>query len=195
MVSIAVALALSFLIVAPLNRRSDEFYEKIRSLLTRFETKGTHPDQLPIETEEQRIAIFGMGRVGTAAYLSLDERYPGEVIGFDRDPKMVESHQEQGRNVLLADATDSDFWARICIEGSLDLAVLAMPKHISNIQAAKSLKRHGFQGVTAATGQFDDEVKELMEAGIDTAFNFYSEAGAGFAQHVDEFFQEQQPEL
>jgi Trk K+ transport system NAD-binding subunit len=161
----------------------------------RFETSGTHPDDIPIDTGGRRIAIFGMGRVGVAAYRFLDERFPGKVIGFDRAPEAVEEHRQQGRNVLLADATDSDFWRRVGANHSLDLAVLAMPKHSANVHAAESLTAGGFDGVVAATAQFDDELKELRELGLDTAFNLYAEAGNGFAGHVYEVFQQQRPDL
>jgi len=104
------------------------------------------------------LAIFGMGRMGLAAYQKLGERFPGQVIGFDRDPAAVELHRLADRNVLLADATDSDFWERVSVRDKIDLVVLAMPKHTSNVQAAKTLKRHNFEGVVTATGKFDDEV-------------------------------------
>jgi hypothetical protein len=57
------------------------------------------------------------------------------------------------------------------------------------------LKRHEFEGVVAATGKFDDEVKELRCVGLDTAFNLYSEAGSGFADHVFNVFIQQRPDL
>lgn len=195
LVAMALVLSLSILIVAPLNRRADELYDPFSDRLKRFETAGQHPDDLSIETKGERIAIFGMGRVGLAASRSLNERFPGRVIGFDRDPASVEKHQSQGRNVLLADATDSDFWERVKVRDNIDLAVLAMPKHIANIHAAQSLKRHEFEGVVAATGTFDDEVAELRSDGLDTAFNLYNEAGAGFADHVFHVFTQQRPDL
>lgn len=189
MVSMAIALSASFLIAAPLNRNAEALYDAYGSFLKKFETRGTHPDDLPIETKDERIAIFGMGRVGSAAYDSLCERFPGGIIGFDRDPEAVASHCKAGRNVLLADATDSDFWTRICISGTLDLVVMAMPKHISNVHAVHALKRQDYQGIVVATAKFDDEVKELNELGVETAFNLYAEAGSGFASHVIEVFE------
>lgn len=195
MVAMAISLSLSILLVAPFSRRSDELYDPLSKFLKRFETKGLHPDDLPIETKDQRVAIFGMGRVGLAAYKHLHERFPDKVVGFDRDPASVQKHQDAGRNVLLADATDCDFWERVRVNENIDLVVLAMPKHGANIHAAESLKRHNFQGVVAATGKFDDEVKELRQLGLDTAFNLYSEAGAGFAQHVFNVFTQQRPDL
>lgn len=195
LVAMALALSLSILIISPLSRRAEELYDPISDFLKRFETKGRHPDDLPIRTSGERIAIFGMGRVGLSAYQSLGRRFPGQVIGFDRDPAAVEIHQLADRNVLLADATDSDFWERVAVRDNIDLVVLAMPKHSSNIHAAKTLKRHHFEGVVTATGKFDDEVRQLRELGLDTAFNLYSEAGAGFADHVFTVFSQQRPDL
>jgi glutathione-regulated potassium-efflux system ancillary protein KefC len=195
LVAMAIGLSLSILVAAPVNRKAEELYDPISDFLKRFETAGTHPDDLPIETNGERIAIFGMGRVGMVAYQNLERRYPGRVIGFDRDPVAVAVHQEFGRNVLLADATDSDFWERVKVAETIDLVVLAMPKHSANVHAAKTLKRHDFQGVVTATGKFDDEVKELRSLGLDTAFHLYNEAGAGFADHVAQVFVQQRPDL
>ena len=193
--AMALALSISILIIAPLARVGEQLYEPRRKFLKGFETKGTHPDDLPIDLGKHRIAIFGMGRVGVAAYRYLNERFPGKVIGFDRDPESVKLHCENGRNVLLADATDSDFWRRVSARDSIDLAVLAMPKHGANVHAAECLKSCDFHGVVAATGKFDDEVKELRELGMDTAFNLYAEAGNGFAGHVHQVFSQQRPDL
>ncbi|MEM8549348.1 MAG: cation:proton antiporter family protein, partial [Verrucomicrobiota bacterium] len=195
LVAMALSLGLSILVVAPLTRVAEQLYEPRRQFLKKFETAGHHPDDLPVQTQGERIAVFGMGRVGLAAYNQLSDRFPGRVIGFDRDPASVEAHQEAGRNVLLADATDSDFWRRASLADSLDLAVLAMPKHGANVHAAEALKRHNYQGVVAATGKFDDEVKELRGLGLDTAFNLYAEAGSGFADHIYRVFSQQRPDL
>ena len=90
--AMALALSMSILVVAPLQRKGEQIYEPRRMFLKRFETKGTHPDDLPIDLGTHRIAIFGMGRVGLEAYRYLNLRYPGKVIGFDRDPNAVVMH-------------------------------------------------------------------------------------------------------
>ncbi len=195
LVAMALALSFSILAVAPLTRKADLLYAKVGGFLKRFETAGQHPDDFPIETKGRRIAIFGMGRVGVAAYRCLNDRFPGKVIGFDRDPESVAAHQDAGRNVLLADATDTDFWNRVRVTDSIDLAILAMPKHEANVHAARCLKQSGFEGVVASTGKFDDDVKELRGLGLDTAFNLYAEAGNGFANHVYNVFKQQRPDL
>ena len=195
LVVVAIALSLSILMAAPLNRKAELFYDWLSEWLHRFETKGQHPDDLPVKLGEECIAIFGMGRVGLSAYRVMARRFTHRVIGFDRDPAQVELHQAAGRNVVLADATDSDFWHRVQFKDQIELVVLAMPKHSANLHAAETLKRNGYEGVVAATAKFDDEVKQLRALGLDTVFNLYNEAGAGFAQHVSRVFSQQRPDL
>lgn len=193
---LAIALSLSFLAAAPLNRMAEALYEKWSGFLHRFETAGKHPDDIEIPDDGEQIAVFGMGRVGRSAYDSLSRRYPGRVVVFDRDPATVEKHRAEGRNIVLADATDADFWTQV--QGRLhpfELVVLAMSQHTINLHAAETLQRLGYQGVVAATAKFDDEVRELRSLGVDTAFNLYAEAGAGFAHHISKVFYQQRPDL
>ncbi len=195
LVAMAMALSLSFLLAAPLNRRAERLYDPISEPLKKWQTRGRHRDDLPVIKQGERIAIFGMGRVGLAVYHALEQRFPGQVIGFDRDPAAVEAHRKEERNVTLADATDSDFWERVCPKDALDLAVLAMPCHKANVHAIETLKRHEFHGVVAASGKFPEDIRELRQLKVDTAFNLYSQAGAGFAGHVLQVFSQQRPDL
>lgn len=191
----AVAVAGSFLISSPLNRFAETLYAKWKPWLIQWETRHTHPDDLPVRREDEFAAIFGMGRIGVAAYDILHQRYPGKVLGFDLDPESVAMHQQAGRNVLMADATDSDFWEKIQLEGDIHLVVLALPKHEANVQILHRLKQAGFDGVVAAVGQFPDDVVQLKELGVDTAYNLYTQAGNGFARHVYRVFEQQRPDL
>jgi len=195
LVAVAVALSLSIFIAAPLNRRAEAIYDPISDPLKKLETEGRHPDDLPLDPKGARIAVFGMGRVGDLVFSRLAELFPGRVVGFDQDPETVEQHRSAGRHILMADATDSDFWEKFGEVDSFDLVVLAMPNHTANMHAAETLKRHHCEAVVAATGKFSDEVKDLRRLEIDSAFNLYTEAGNGFANQVVKVFQQQRPEL
>lgn len=195
LVTVAIALSLSFLLVAPLNRRADRLYDPLSDRLKRFERRGRHRGDLPVIRGRERVAIFGMGRVGLAAYYALEARFPGHVIGFDRDLLKIEIHRDSERNVRLADATDSDFWERVCPADALDMVVLALPAHKANLHAIDALKRHNFGGVVIVTAQQDHEMQELRATGVDAAFNLYTQAGAGFANHIYDVFLQQRPDL
>ena len=56
LVAMSLSLSVSILIAAPLSRKADELYDPICHFLKRFETKGKHPDDLPLQTAGERIA-------------------------------------------------------------------------------------------------------------------------------------------
>ncbi len=191
--TLAIALSLSFLAASPLNRYAHQIYERYSNKLKRYETEERHPNDQPLDTGNAQIVVFGMGRVGSAAYDSMRERYGNIVIGVDQQKIKVTEHLNAGRNVLHGDAKDIDFWARIKMtkreNNPIKLVMLAMPDHNANMQAITELSKAEFTGMIAATAQFDDEVDELKQAGA-TAFNFYAEAGYGFANHTSKAFVE-----
>ena len=186
LVIIAVALAISFVIASPLNTAADALYGRYRDKLQRFETHTRHPDDQPFDPGNASIGIFGMGRLGTMAYDFLHDKYGDTVLGFDFNADKVRLHHEAGRRVVYGDPTDPDFWSRISIKPGQKarMILLAMPKHISNLNTAKQMLDKGYTGILAATAHFDDQVEELREAGVHASFNFYNEAGLGFAEHA-----------
>jgi predicted Kef-type K+ transport protein len=191
LIIIAIALSISFVIAAPLNSASHSIYSKFSGYLKSFETKTRLPEDEPIEAGDAEIVIFGMGRIGTSAYNKLREQYGDIVLGVDFDAETVEEHQQRGRNVILGDPTDPDFWLRIQQgKGKIRMVMLAMPNLIESLSTARELTERKYPGKVAAIAQFDDEVEALKEAGIDAAFNFYAEAGTGFADHVSEMIEE-----
>ena len=151
-----------------------------------FESKIRHPFDQPLDTGDAEITVFGIGRIGIAAYDDMHEKYGKIVIGIDFNFEVVEKHRKTGRNVIVGDATDFDFWER-AIAGhreKIRMVILAMPKHNANMNALKELTRRQFPGKIAATAKYDDEVEELKQAGAHAAYNIYAQAGFGFAEHV-----------
>ena len=190
LVIIALALSATFVIASPLNSMADALYARYRDKLCEFEVETHHAEEPPIDPGEATIGIFGMGRIGTLAYDFMCEKYGETVLGFDFNEAKVEKHCAAGRRVVLADPTNPDFWPRIKqLEERTGMAVLAMPKHQTNLAAAKHLASLEFRGIIVATANFDDQITELKEAGVTAAFNFYNEAGLGFARHASTLFE------
>jgi Trk K+ transport system NAD-binding subunit len=126
-----------------------------------------------------------MGRVGTSAYDNLRERFGDVVVGIDIDAGTVDDHNSKGRRVILGSATDIDFWDRINMDfNNVNLVMLAMPNLIENLFAINHLKSLNFQGKLAAIAKYPDEIDSLKQAGVDSAFDLYTEAGTGFANHA-----------
>ena len=182
LIVIAIALSISYIAAAPLNTRSHQLYERFRKRLLSFQSTTRIVDEEPIDPGDASIYIFGMGRVGTSAYDNLLERFGDVVVGIDIDAGVVDNHNSEGRRVILGSATDIDFWDRINMDLSkVKLAMLAMPNHAENLFAINYLKSLNFQGKLATIAKYPDEVDSLKQAGADSAFNIYTEAGTGFA--------------
>jgi len=183
----AVALAATFVLGSPLNAMAHGIYARFHDRLIPWESATRHPDDQPIHSGEARIAILGMGRIGAGAYDTMCARYGDIVIGLDSDPEKVAAHQEAGRDVILGDATDSDFWERVQ-PGKIRLVMLTLPELSANLDLTRGLADSPYDGKITAVARFPDEVEILEQAGVHVAFDSFAEAGAGFAGHVQQRF-------
>jgi len=190
LIIIAIALSITFILAAPVNTAAHSIYARFSGRLRRYETKTRHRDDEPLDPGDSEIVIFGMGRIGTSAYEYMRDRHGEVVVGVDFDAEAVKKHRMAGRKVVLGDPTDPDFWEGAKYPGKIRVAILAMPNHTENMYAAKILASQNFTGLVSATARFDDEVAELKEAGVHAAFNLYTEAGIGFAEHVQKSLEE-----
>ncbi len=177
----ALALALSFILAAPLNQQIGRWYVKLRPHLSWFQPHKLNPLDRPISLGQTEFLVVGMGRIGTGTYEYL-ERHFGKVTGVDSDSNRVSHHERQSRNIIHADATDPDFWHKVELSGSLKAIFLAMPEHTGNHYAALQLAKTDFTGDVAAVVRYFDEEKQMAQLGVTSVFNVYREAGKGFAQ-------------
>ncbi len=184
----AVVLSISFIISAPLVNIRDRIYQDWRPFLKRFERPTRLEGEEDLDLAHAKAVVFGMGRMGTAAYTALEPDYPGLVVGVEMDQDKCDEHTESGRQVVSGNATNPDFWTRSpdLIDG-LEWVLLTLSSHKANILAATHLREAGYQGHIAAVTQFRDQVADLVEAGADHTFDIYAEAGLGFANELKTF--------
>jgi hypothetical protein len=182
LVMLAVAVAISFIFAAPLNRASHTIYHNYGTWLQRFESDIKHPDDKPVNLGNSAVLVMGMGRVGTGAYNFLTQRKQ-RVIGMDSDPGKVESHRKKGRRVVFGDAEDMGLWENLDCS-NLHAILLAMPDIEANTIAARQLRSCNYQGLIGATVLFREETEMVLKAGADFVYNYYDEVGVGFAEHM-----------
>ncbi len=182
LILLAVTVAFSFVLAAPVNRMSHSLYGRYEHILTRFESHKRHPDDGPIHVGSSHILIMGMGRVGTGAYDFFTQRNQ-RVLGMDSDPGKVQGHIAQGRRVVYADAEDPGFWFNLNLQG-IHAILLALPDQEAKTIAAEQLRKKDFQGIISATALFNDQIQPIKDAGADLVYNYYDEVGFGFAEHV-----------
>ncbi|BCZ89088.1 cation:proton antiporter family protein [Thermus thermophilus] len=179
--ALALAVALSMALSAPLARYSHTLYKRLEPFLLRLERPGSHPDAEP-EHLEGTVLVVGMGRTGDAVYRVLEAQ--GESpVGLDADPAKVERHREKGRRVLYGDAEDPELWERLDLRG-LKAVVLALPDLEAKALAARWLKERGFQGLVAATSYFPEEDPVLAQEGAHLIFHPFQEAGERLGERV-----------
>lgn len=177
---IAVAVTLSFIISAPLNRYAHDLYEYFERPLARFERQDRHPDEQPLTLGGSHILVIGMGRIGTAVFDSLSEAGQ-KVVGIDADPGKLESHRQSGRRVVFADAEDPGFWNKLRF-GRLQAVVLTMPEPDGQCWATTRLRERGFKGVVAVSTRSRHTVDRVQKAGADLIYDAHDAAGLGLGQ-------------
>ncbi|MBQ1782948.1 MAG: cation:proton antiporter [Gammaproteobacteria bacterium] len=181
---LAITIAFSFIMAAPLNMLSARLHDDLAPFLQRWQRRRILLDDAPITVTNARFIILGMGRIGSGVYDRLSASWPGKVLGVDADEERVAEHQAKGRWVLAGDATDAEFWDRLNHNDSTQLVFLAMPYHRGNEYAASQLVQRGFRGKVAAIATYEDDAAALRQMGVDVVFNIYREAGSGFAEHA-----------
>lgn len=179
--AIAVAVASSFVLAAAANTARYRLYGAVSDRLARLERHPLLPDDAIVDFGYARVIIFGMGRIGTGAYEAIAARRGTVVVGVDRSRDVIEVHDSHGRNVVLGDALDRDFWERLRFREDLELIVVAMDNHPSNVLCVERAKEFLPEVRTAAIARYPDQVLELQDAGVDVARNLYEEAGQGLA--------------
>ncbi|HHH45150.1 MAG TPA: potassium transporter Kef [Gammaproteobacteria bacterium] len=185
LITIAIALSLSFILAAPLNTASYRLYARFRSALAAFESGRRIAEEEVIDPGDATVLVFGMGRIGQVAYDTIRQRMGDTVLGVDIDSATVAQLRASGRRVIQGSATDVDFWDRIDLNHhDVKLILLAMPSHDENLFAARQLHELGYAGSIAAVAKYPDELPALRQAGVHAAYNLYAEAGSGFAEHV-----------
>lgn len=182
LVPLALTVALSFLISAPLYRVAHPLYARCADMLTRFEQSGYHPDEQPLSVGDAQVMIIGMGRTGTAAYDHLRQRNL-PMVGIDSDMAKVEGHKEEGRHVLFADAEDQQLWRGLDAP-ELRYVILAASDVEAKVVAARELRGSGFKGVIVAHSMFADHADAITRAGADHTFQTMAETGVGLAEHI-----------
>lgn len=182
---LGIAVSVTFIIASPLNTHSNQVYRYFEHWLVKYQTKECLKLEQPVQLSDAQILIFGMGRVGAGAYETIQSHNPGIVTGVDINPESANYHRQRGCTIIVADATDPNFWQRIN-HSKVKMIMLAMPKHIQNVLALEQLKASGYKGSVSAIAGYPDEQRELEKLGADSTYNFYLEAGSGFAEHVSE---------
>ncbi|GGF57675.1 cation:proton antiporter family protein [Alteromonas lipolytica] len=181
LVMLAVATSISFVLTSIIYRYSHSLYQRIKEPVKRLESPVRLSEDIYPEITRAKILVVGLGRVGIGAFTSLNKVADANVWGMDADRGKIQRLQKDGLNVINGDGEDVDLWENLDIR-HVQLVLLALPSIEDAINITKQLKNAGYQGKIAAIARYEDEVSALAENGVDKVFNFFTEAGLGFAE-------------
>lgn len=183
-VPLALAVSLSFLISAPLNRFAHPIFDKYESKLNKLERNVRHPDEEPVSLGDAIVLIMGMGRVGAAAYRNINDSTNRQmVVGLDSDQDKINRLQKKGYHAHYADAEHANFWSTVDLT-NLESIILSMDCPEACKIAATSIRQNGYKGYIAAHAMYKDQATAIKDAGADEVFLTMEEAGEGLAGHV-----------
>jgi glutathione-regulated potassium-efflux system ancillary protein KefC len=176
------AVAGSLALAAPLNRGSHRLFSFLEPVLARYERRVPHPDRLPVSTGAAEWLVVGMGRTGSAAYLSLEHRRL-RVLGLDADPIRVGRQRDEGLRVLYGDAEDPELWDTLSLQRIKGI-ILSLPDFHARELAVTRLRARGFRGAIGTTAFHSHEDPPLYRAGADVVFHPLTEAGERLAERM-----------
>ncbi len=182
--AVSLALALSFVLSAVVNRRPAALITWVTHLIPHRPYHTLHPEERPLDLTGVQTVIFGMGRIGRATYGRLYADGAHGVLGIDNDAAKVEQLKAKGYNILEADATDQEFWERLDAVHATK-AVLAMPDPGANLHVIEWLGRSAFTGRIIAIAGYDDEAEQMRARGVDIVINMYDGLGSSLAEAVE----------
>lgn len=181
LVILALAVACSFVLTSLVYPSAHRFYRQHREIIKRFESPQRLREDVVQQPVGVEILVIGLGRVGKGAYDALHQAVGDRVWGMDADVSRIRRQRALGMHVFSGDGEDVDLWENLDIS-SIRLVLLACPSIEDNVNIASQLRATKFPGQIAAIARYEDERDELLASGINNVFNFYTEAGSGFAE-------------
>ena len=102
-------------------------------------------------------------------------------MGVDADRARVNKMRSEGMMACVGDGEDTDFWEQLNLS-NVKLVLLALPSVEDSRNIVLQINNAGFDGKVAAIARYQDEQQKLLSVGVDKVFNFFTEAGIGFAE-------------
>jgi methylmalonyl-CoA mutase cobalamin-binding subunit len=181
---IALALSFSFVILAPVSRNDHGIYSRLHHHIIGYQREERMPEDQVHDHGGATYAVVGMGRVGKGAYDALKQMHGDQVIGIDFDQVMIDEHREKGRNVIIGNPADPDFWENFRTPPKFEWVLITLPLGEMAVEVVEQLKQFDHKIHIAATARYPQDEEILTEAGIDHVFNMYTTAGLSFVNYV-----------
>lgn len=181
LVILAISTSFSFVVTSIMYKGSHDQYNMYKDKIKRFSKDTPLAEDIYPTLDDTDVLVVGMGRVGKGAFTSLAKVMGNKVCGMDADKEKVDKIKSQSFNAILGDGENIDLWENLSID-KVKLVMLALPSVEDSSNITNQLRASGYVGKIAAIARYEDEVQPLLDRGVDRVFNFFTEAGLGFAE-------------
>lgn len=178
--TLALAMALSYLIAIPMNRKAHELFIRYADQLTKHEKPERLPEEVIGSLNGATVGILGMGRVGRGAFEALREAGYDKVTGVEENYQRAQQLTESGMPCVHGDASDRDFWEQTGLT-QCQLIMVSLSNHRENVRVAELAQKLDFSNTLAVATRFVDEKDELEALGCITFYR-YQDVGEDFAR-------------
>lgn len=181
LVILALSISLSFVITCVVYHSAHSLYARFKDKLHRLERPNPLPDDIFVQPTGAEILVIGTGRIGLGAYRALNRELGDRVWGMDADNDRVARLKQEGFHIFVGDGESADLWDLLDVS-SIELVLIATPATEDCRNITEQLQLAGYRGKIAAIARFEDDRETLLGYGIDKVFDFFVEAGIGFAE-------------
>ena len=181
LVILALAISLSFAITCAYYHHAHTTYARFKDALHRLETDRPLVEDTFEQPDSAEILIVGTGRIGLGAYRALHDELGDRVWAMDANHDRIQQQLDQGMHVFVGDGESADLWDKMDVS-RIRLVLIATPATEDVRNITEQLHFAGYEGKIAAIARFEDDRETLLGYGIDKVFNFFVEAGVGFAE-------------
>ncbi|PIE37445.1 MAG: potassium transporter Kef, partial [Gammaproteobacteria bacterium] len=178
--TLALAMALSYFIAIPVNRKAHELYRANADKLRAYESSELLPEEHIGSIGGATIAVFGMGSIGRAAFDRLKEEGFDNIVGIEENNNLVQSLIANGWNAVHGDVSDRDFWERTGLV-NCEMILVSLSNHAENLLVAKLARDLGYEGEMAITTRYPDHNASIEELGYHPYYRYVG-VGRDFAE-------------
>ena len=181
LVILALSVSFSFVFTSAIYKSSHYQYNRHKENLKKYQSAITLKEDVYPNMRNTKVLVIGMGRVGKGAFTTLARLMENGVTGMDADQDKVTALQEDNFEAVVGDGENIDLWENVDIS-KIELILLALPSIDDSSNITNQLRSASYRGKIAAIARYEDEVQPLLDVGVDRVFNFFTEAGLGFAE-------------
>lgn len=181
LVIMALSASFSFTLSSVIYKHSHEYYARVKHKLRNYQRAVVLPEDRSPQMPKAEIIVIGLGRVGKGAFATLTAALGSKVWGMDADAEKVARMQSDGKQVIVGDGENIDLWDKLDLS-NIKLVLLALPSSEDSANITYQLNLANFGGKIVAIARYKDEEEALLSKGVHKVFNFYNDAGLGFAE-------------